>query len=46
MGGRFFKGCRFARGGREVVFFQTTPWWKGFGLMRHRGQIFIQVSFN
>jgi len=28
MGGRFFKGCRFATGGREVVFFQTTSWWK------------------
>jgi hypothetical protein len=29
MGGRFFKGCRFARGGREVAFFQTTPDEKG-----------------
>jgi len=29
MGGRFFKGCRFATGGREVVFFQTAADGKG-----------------
>jgi len=41
MGGRFFKGCRFATGGREVVFFQTTARWKGSVTIEVNNRIFF-----